>query len=270
MKRLLGINSDCLCGMLDEIQMLELAHKIGFEAITTSTIEVGAVSALKKKADALGMAFPYLHAPFGGINYMWMEGETYRAIYDGIIETIDSAAACDVSSVVLHVSSGWQAPFVNDLGFSRYDTLVEYASNKGVTLAFENLRLLGNLACLIDRYENKQNVRFCYDCGHEHCYTKTVSWIDIFTNKIVATHIHDNLGRTFEDKTSNGDTHWLPFDGNFDYHAMMGKLDKYGYTGPLMLEVFYRARAEYTKLSAEEFLTTAYDRIKRISELNQF
>lgn len=269
MKRKLGINTDCLGGLLDEISTLQLAREVGFEAITTSTTEMGAVSALKEKADALGMTFPFLHAPYGGINGMWSGGESYRTVYDGILEAIDSAAACSVPSVVLHVSSGWQAPPVNDLGLSRFDALVEYASDKGVTLAFENLRMLGNLACLIDRYEHKQNVRFCYDCGHEHCYTKTISWIDIFTNKIVATHIHDNLGRPFEDKTTDRDTHWLPFDGTFDYHAMMGKLDKYGYTGPLVLEVFRGARGDYRNLSAEEFLTTAYDRIQRISELNQ-
>jgi len=269
MKRKLGINTDCLGGLLDEISTLKLAREVGFEAITTGMIHLDGVSALKEQADGLGMAFPFLHAPFSGINGMWTEGESYRTVYDGMLEAIDSAAACGVPAVVIHVSSGWQTPPVNDLGLSRFDALVEYAADKGVTLAFENLRMLGNLACLIDRYEHKQNVRFCFDCGHEHCYTKTISWIDIFTNKIVATHIHDNLGRPFEDKTTDRDSHWLPFDGTFDYHTMMGKLDKYGYTGPLVLEVFRGARGDYKNLSAEEFLTTAYDRIKRIYQLNQ-
>mgnify|MGYP003312877112 CR=1 FL=1 len=94
---------------------------------------------------------------------MWLEGDDYReVVYNGIIESIDSASACEVKSVVLHVSSGWKEPFVNDLGISRYDALVDYAEKKGVTLAFENLRMLGNLACLMDRYEDRQNVRFCY------------------------------------------------------------------------------------------------------------
>ena len=266
MKRKLGINTDCLYGLLDEVSTLELAKKIGFETFTTGTTELREVAALKEKADALGMDFPFLHSPFKGINNMWLEGEEYRAVYGGIVEAIDSASACGVEAVVIHASSGWQAPPVNDLGLSRFDALVKYARDKGVTLAFENLRVLGNLAYLIDRYEHEQNVRFCYDCGHEHCYTKTVSWIDIFTNKIVATHIHDNLGRPFDDKTTDRDTHWLPFDGSFNYHKMMSKLDKYGYSGPLMLEVFRNAKEDYAKLSAEEFLKTSYDRIKRISE----
>lgn len=270
MKRKVGINTDCLKGLLDEVSTLKLASKIGFEVFTTDTTERGAVAVLKDQAVSLDMDFPFLHSPFDGINHMWVEGAAYRTVFKGITDSIDYASDFDIPSVVLHVSSGWQAPPVNDLGLSRFDELVEYASNKGVTLAFENLRMLGNLACLIDRYEHRQNVRFCYDCGHEHCYTKTVSWIDIFTNKIVATHIHDNLGRPFEDKTTDHDTHWLPFDGSFDYHEMMRKLDKYCYTGPLVLEVYRDASSNYTNLSAEEFLTTSYDRIKRISDLNQF
>ena len=268
MERKLGINTDCLRGLLDEVSTLKLAHEAGFGVMTTAKIGLREVSELKEKATELGMEFPFLHSPFKGINYMWIEGEEYReAVYDGIIESIDSASACDVKSVVLHVSSGWQAPPVNDLGLSRYDSLVEYSAKKGVTLAFENLRMVGNLAYLMDRYEHVDNVRFCYDCGHEHCYTKTVSWIDIFTNKIIATHIHDNLSRELYDKTCDPDYHFLPFDGTFNYHEMMRKLDKYGYAGPLLLEVFRTRREDYKALSAEEFLATAYERIKRISEL---
>ena len=99
-------------------------------------------------------------------------------------------------------------------------------------------------------------------------HTKTVSWIDIFTNKIIATHIHDNLSRELYDKTCDPDYHFLPFDGTFNYHEMMRKLDKYGYAGPLLLEVFRTRREDYKAMSGEEFISTAYDRIKRISSLS--
>jgi sugar phosphate isomerase/epimerase len=48
---------------------------------------------------------------------------------------------------------------------------------------------------------------------------------------------------------------------------MMRKMDKYGYDGVLMLEVFRGARDDYKKLSSEAFLATAYDRIVRISKI---
>lgn len=266
MKRKLGINSDCLLD-LDETYALELASKAGFETFMSSQVELEAVSTLKKKADELGIEFSLLHTPFHGINNIWLEGDAYREVFDGIIQSIDSAAACGIPAVVVHVSSGWKSPNVNDLGISRFDAIVEHAEKKGVIAAFENLRKVGNLACLIDRYENNPSVRYCFDCGHEHCYTKTVSWLDIFTDKVTATHIHDNMGRAFNDKVTNGDSHLLPFDGTYNYRDMMKKLDLYGYEGALMLEVFQSSRSDYKEMSPEAFIATCYERIKRISEL---
>lgn len=267
MKRKLGVNTDCLAGLTDELTTLAMAKAIGFESITTGLIEKNAVYALKDRATALGVDFPFLHAPFRGINAMWEAGDGYLTLYHGMREAIDSASAAGVAGVVIHVSSGWQAPPVGDLGLSRYDALVDYAAEKGVTLAFENLRMVGNLAYLSDRYAKRENVRFCLDVGHEHCYTKTVTWMDIFTDRLFCTHIHDNMGRPFHDKVNDFDQHLLPFDGSCDYRRMMQKLDEYGYTGALTLEIFRGAREEYKELSGEAFLSTAFERILRVSAL---
>jgi sugar phosphate isomerase/epimerase len=268
MERKIGINTDCLRGQLDEVSTLKLAKDFGFESMTTGKIDIRGVSELKETADMLGIDFPFLHAPFGGINNMWLDNdEGFRKIYEGMTEAIDSASACEVPAVIIHVSSGWNAPPVNDLGLSRFDALVDYAAGKNVTVAFENLRMVGNLSYLKDRYENNPFVRYCYDCGHAHCYTNPVEWLDIFTDKLIATHIHDNMSRPLGDKSTDPDLHWLPFDGTFNYHEMMRKMDKYGYDGVLMLEVFRGARDDYKKLSSEAFLATAYDRIVRISKI---
>lgn len=267
MNRKSGINTDCLYGLLDEVETLRLAKSIGFEAFTTGIIDLREVSELKDEAEKLGMDFPFLHAPFSGINNMWIDGDAYKTIFGGMTKAIDSASACGVPAVVVHVSSGWNAPHVNDLGLSRFDALIDYAENKNVIVAFENLRMVGNLTCLMDRYEKNPFVRYCYDCGHAHCYTNPVEWLDIFTDKLIATHIHDNMSRPLGDKSTDPDSHWLPFDGTFNYHEMMRKLNKYGYSGPLVLEVFRGAREDYKKLSPEQFMTTCYDRIIRMSNL---
>ena len=236
MKRKLGVNIDCIGDGFDEVRTLELAHQTGFEVFTGSKRPVEMMARIKEKAVELGMEFPFLHSPYSGINNLWLEGDDYRTIFEGIIESVDIAATFEIGAVVTHVSSGWQAPPVNDLGLSRFDALVEYANKKDITLAFENLRMVGNLAYLIDRYEHCDNVRFCFDCGHEHCYTKTVPWIDIFTNKIIATHIHDNMSRPFGDKSTDPDSHWLPFDGTYNYHEMMLSLISMDMRGRLCLK----------------------------------
>ena len=140
------------------------------------------------------------------------------------------------------------------------------AESKKIIVAFENLRGIDNLLQIMERYNDREYVKYCYDCGHEFGYTPTVDWIKTFGDKLACVHIHDNLGY---DRSIDNDTHFLPFDGTFNYHEMMRKLDKYGYSGPLLLEVFRTRRADYEAMSAEEFIGTAYDRIKRISELGK-
>lgn len=266
MQRKLGINAGCLKDF-SELEALEKIKAAGFETFFTGSYKNEEVREIKKRADSLGLEYEFIHAPFHRINDMWTAGLGYLRISDAIKETIDSAANNQIKTVITHVSSGWYPPAVNDLGLSRYDELVLYAKERGVVVAFENLRLLGNLACLVDRYEKISNVRFCFDCGHEHCYTKTVSLLDVFTTRVCCTHIHDNRGRALEDKVNNFDEHLLPFDGTYDYAKMMRKLDEYGYCGSLMLEVSQNKREDYAAMSAEEFLATAYERISKVSSL---
>ena len=125
---------------------------------------------------------------------------------------------------------------------------------------------VGNVAYFVDHYRDRENVGFCFDAGHEHCNTKTVSWLDIFCERTVATHIHDNFSRG-EEKVGGIDLHRLPFDGTYNYEAMMRRLDKYSYSGTLMLEVFMFRSEEYEKMTVEQFLALAYEKAKKLASL---
>ena len=140
-----------------------------------------------------------------------------------------------------------------------------HAEEKNVRVAFENLRRLGNFAYMMDRYAKRAHVGFCYDCGHEHCYTATVDMMDVAGERLLCTHIHDNHGRDkarpFE---SDRDEHLLPFDGTVAFGQVKGKLDEYGYKGPLTLEVF---DDRYPDLKGEAFLRSAFDRLTKIAKM---
>ena len=262
MKRKLGIIVECLKNT-DSLHTLELVKEAGFDCFFTGSQSSERVAELVRKGQELGLTCEFIHAPFKNINSMWLAGMSYLEIMNGMKHSIDNAAANGIPTVIVHVSSGWDAPDITELGLSRFDELVLYAKSKGVIVAFENLRKVGNLAYFADRYEKLDNVRFCYDNGHEYCYTKYVSWIDIFRDRLVATHIHDNHGRD-NIPVGDPDEHLLPFDGTFDFPDMMRRLDKYAYGGALMLEVFSGNCPEYTD---EEFIATCFERIKRISEM---
>lgn len=263
MKRKLGIIAECVDGE-DSVISLERVAAAGFESTFTGRYDLPSVEKLVAKCERLGLNMEFIHAPFGGINNMWLTGDGYEAIYGGMCESIDSAAATGIGAIVAHVSSGWKAPEICDEGLKRYDALVEYAAKKNVVVAFENLRKVGNVAYFVDRYEGVDNVKFCYDCGHEHCYTETVCFPDIFRDRMVFTHIHDNLGRDKNDPMGDPDMHVLPFDGNIDYARMMRKLDEYDYRGSLMLEVTSRP---YPGIDPDKFVRDAYSRIEKISKM---
>lgn len=268
MNRKLGMNVCGLC-VPTRTEGLEIMKKAGFECFFTGAFHYDEVAELKEKADTLGLDFDFIHGPFhgiNGINAMWLSGVDYHQLFCDMKESIDSAAACGVPTVVIHVSSGWNAPQVNDLGLARYDELVLYAKDKGVKIAFENLRKLGNVAYFVDRYDKMSNVGFCFDCGHEHCYTPNVCWPDVFTTKLICTHLHDNHGPAKVDAVEREDEHLLPFDGTYDFTRMIRKLDEYNYTGSLMMELSQR-KPQYEHMTAQEFANEAYARVKKMSLL---
>lgn len=262
MERKLGIVSECLVGVSAEDTM-PLLREAGFDCYFTGHYLPHEVESVKKAGDREGLSCDFIHAPFKGINNMWLCGMDYMDIDRKMKQSIDSAALCGIPTVICHLSSGWKAPEISDLGLARFDALVEYAIDRKVNIAFENLRKIGNLAYMADRYENIPYVGFCYDVGHEHCYTKTITWMDIYLKKMIATHIHDNMGRG-DEKDGDPDQHLLPFEGTVDYERMMRKLDQYGFEGSLILEV---NNARYRDLSHKEFLDTCYERILKISKM---
>lgn len=266
MKRKLGMNCDA-CRGVTELETLELIKKAGFDCFFLGSDHVTPelVASLRAKGNELGLEFTFIHAPFYNINAMWLPGDSYKDVYDDMLMTIDAAADNGVPYVVVHLSAGWDAPAISDIGVARYDALFDHAAEKKVVIAVENSRVVGNIAYFTERYVDNPWVRFCLDMGHEHCFTKTVHFMDLFTDRLAVTHIHDNFGRGPE-RTGMPDLHLLPFDGNVNYHRIMRELDTYGYTGTLTLEIG-NGKEPYAKMTPEEFVNTAFERVKRLSEL---
>ena len=276
MGRDLGIFAGCVrrfdIPLEDEFKMLKEAgftcYDVGNLYDAHEVVELG---------EKVGLKIASLHGPFmpKGLycNDVWKSGTNGDTMVKLYKKAIDTAADCDIPNVVIHFLANYAAPDISDLGLARMDDVVEYAISKGVTIAFENLVRIGALAYAADRYEKIPNVRFCYDFGHAHCYpgyqnAPSLQVLDIMTDRVVTTHLHDNNGYegTVTVKPSKDpDYHMMPFDGNCDYQRAMDKLDEYGYRGALVLEITSWCRQD---LSAEEFIKTAYERVKRVADLS--
>ena len=147
-----------------------------------------------------------------------------------------------------------------------FDSIVNYAAKKGITIAVENQRKLGNIATILELYNKDCNVGFCWDVGHEKCFARGREYMPLFGDRCIATHIHDN------NMIYNCDEHLIPFDGKIDYRRTAELLKQYDYKGSLMLELdLPGARSDkYRELTLQQFVQKAYAAVNRLRIISEY
>jgi len=255
--RKIGINLGSV-GELTSDRYVETISELGFEATFSEIMSDGKEQ--ERVAGLLsdkGIDYEFIHSDFSHINDMWLEGEGGDSMYNTLADEITRTSALGIKTIVVHLSSGNTPPSISDIGRKRYTALVEHAAKNNVNIAFENLRKLANVAWAMEEFSSAENVGFCWDCGHENCYTKNIEFMPIFGKRLFCTHIHDNRG------IQDGDDHILPFDGTLNYRRFAEHIRNSGYTGTLMLEVF-KTGTFYGNVTADAFLSKAADAAKRL------
>ena len=258
--RKIGINVG-LKRDLDLDSLIPQLKALGFDAIFTGMPALKLIPKIKKLLEENGMEWETLHAPFGHMNDMWLEGEAGEIMLRELLNCVDCCVLGGVKIAVVHLSSGDNAPPVTDIGRRRFTELVEYAAAKNVTIAFENQRKLANLAWAMETFGPDSNVGFCWDCGHESCFTPGREYMPIFGKRLICTHIHDNHG------IYNGDDHMLPFDACMDFEKVARQIRESGYEGSLMLEVGPGAHEVYQDMSWDDFFARAAAAVKRLRDM---
>lgn len=221
------------------------------------------------EAKNVGLKIETLHAPFASdgesyINDMWSDGEKCAKMTARLSLAVEKCAAFDIPYLVTHLSSGENAPRVNETGLENFYRLVKKAKESGVVIAFENQRKLGNLSCALEYFPD---AGFCFDVGHQNCFTLHKELLPTFGDRLVTVHIHDNL------KEKNGDLHRIPFDGAIDFKEILSQIKKCGYKGPLMLEVFknmeesYDTSRPYAEMPDDEYIKRAGKAAKKLNDL---
>lgn len=258
--RKIGINVG-LKRDLDLDSLIPQLKALGFDAIFTGMPALKLIPKIKKLLEENDMEWETLHAPFGHMNDMWLEGEAGEIMLRELLNCVDCCVLGGVKIAVVHLSSGDNAPPVTDIGRRRFTELVEYAAAKNVTIAFENQRKLANLAWAMETFGPDSNVGFCWDCGHESCFTPGREYMPIFGKRLICTHIHDNHG------IYNGDDHMLPFDACMDFEKVARQIRESGYKGSLMLEVGPGAHEIYQDMSWDDFFVRAAAAVKRLRDM---
>ena len=193
-----------------------------------------------------GLAVENLHAPVHQQHDLSRDTLQGREVYAQYRQCVEDAAAQGVSTVVVHLPAD-EHP-LRPLGLARLRSLVALAEDRGVQLAFENLRNLGNLALVLETFPSR-HVGFCYDSCHHRNDAAGQDLLAQYGGRLMAVHLHDNGGAHNQ--------HRLPLDGDIDWAEVMSRLAQTGYQGATSLEPM---NWDYGQLTIRQFLSLAQKR----------
>lgn len=197
---------------------------------------------IRSMLDANGLECNQAHAPFDvcyGENFSEDEPK-----YLDLARSIGSAAILGAKQIIVHALRTPDGVDLMEYNFEFYKSLEKYCEEYGIKVAVENLfkqnssgngwdGILGTPAelCKLTR-ELGKNFNCCVDIGHA-AITGTapqdfIAGMD--SDLLCALHVQDNNMRS--------DCHWLPYQGNFNWEAVISALKAKNYGGDITLEVF--------------------------------
>ena len=251
------------------VEQLPLIKAAGFDGFfTTYTGSANEnIDFWAECAHALNLNFETVHAPFQYANRLWEAGSIGKDYLHYLEhDIIDACNRIHVFKCVMHVTVGNTAPPVTSEGLALFQELCDYAKSRNVHLAFENLEPLPHIDCILS-YITDPFHGFCWDCGHNACYTPHIDMMKKFGSRLQCIHVHDNYGVTQPGNIDyRDDRHFLPFDGILDWDWFAEKLNSINYKGPLTLEVSINGKQSYRSMPLADYIKLAYERGCRLRE----
>lgn len=273
-RHLLCMNTSEAFGVDIEKQIL-LLQKTGFEGFFTPWKDSDSIRKWAETARETGMIYQSVHAPFGGVADLWRNDKEKAVIAENeIIRCIRACSENDVRLVVSHCYIGFDNVVdITQEGLCRYERIINEADKCGVNIAFENTEGLEYLEKLLDTFSDRKNVGFCLDTGHEMCYNYGENLLEKWGDRLIATHLNDNLGiKDYSGRIFwHDDLHLLPFDGIRDWDELACRFRKINYKGFLTFELCKASKPnrhendKYDRMSLEEYFSESYIRACRFA-----
>ena len=241
------------------VEQLRHIKAAGFDGFFALWEHPGQLDQLATEADALGLLFQSVHAPFRQTSAMWEPGSSGDMALQELLSCLEDCKRLHVPIMVSHVFMGFEVRMPTELGIQRFARLFSAAEEAGVQVALENVESIPHLQTLLDAFPN---VRFCWDSGHGLCYNKDYDLLSMYGHRIAATHLNDNFGVQHKDGiiSKYDDLHLLPFDGKMDWDQAMQKLGCF--SGPLTFELSFK---HYNDMLPADFFVLAYQRACRVA-----
>lgn len=258
----IGINTNNECGS-DFFEICDNIKASGFESIMIALIRDKEEEQFEY-AKKLGLDISFVHLDNTCTDYMWAIGFAHTSLINVFKKQIDLCSKYGVKIAVIHATIGNPNSFVigpNQFGLNEFQSLIDFAKRKNVKIALENIdtNSYSHFQYLLDNIKS-DNLGFCYDVGHHNLYNKNIDLLELYGDRLLAIHLHDNLGDYEFGDDYTRDLHLLPFDGNINYSNILHRLREIGYNNTIMIETHKAPVAElnlYKDMTNSQFLTKA-------------
>ena len=261
---------------LNEAEQIRLFKKTGFEGFFMGWGPGMDLEGIMRTAQEEGMILQSVHAPFTKMAAMWKETDGTQAAIDELLACLADCQKIGAPIMVIHPFIGFTEHTPTEFGLKNYEIVVDAAEKAGVKLAFENVEGEEYLSALMKYFEKREIVGFCWDTGHELCYNRSRDMTASYGDRLLCTHLNDNLGITDPEHIFwTDDLHLLPFDGITDWQSVADRLNRCGFTAPLTFELTTQSKPDrhendkYEEMPIEEYLKEVLLRAKRLSAMMQ-
>ena len=256
-------------------EVVKMLKGIGFDAVSPVWESGEKLSGIATAAAECGLILQSLHAPFGKAADMWSGDDTLRSSAKGeLLSALDACAKYQIPVMVVHTWIGFDYKFDDKaLCFDAFEEVVAKAKAYGIKIAFENTEGEEYLAALMEHFENDDTVGFCWDSGHEMCYNHSRDLLAEYGDRLIMTHLNDNLGISrFDGRIFwTDDLHLLPYDGIADWDYNIKRLKSAHRLEILNFELNIGSKPDrhendiYGQMSLEQYFTEAYKRACKIA-----
>jgi sugar phosphate isomerase/epimerase len=256
-------------------ETLQIIKNVGFDAISPVWQSDSELKEIVKFAGELGLELQSLHAPFGKVADLWSCDENISGpAKKEIFESIDACAEFHIPIAVVHAWIGFNYQFdESNLYYNNFDEIVRYAEEHNVKIAFENTEGIEYLFSLMTHFQSNNTVGFCWDSGHEMCYNYSADLLGKFGDRLMMTHLNDNLGISRFDGEIywTDDLHLLPFDGIADWDHNVQRLKMAQHLPILNFELSTCSKPNrhendvYAQMTQLQYYTEAYKRACKIA-----
>ena len=257
-------------------EVISLVKAAGFSAVSPlwgATVDMTAVCS---QARSLGLYVQSLHAPFGSTHTLWSDDPAiFEKGMHSVLPALEDCIRLQIPVMVMHAWIDKELSFdLHNLYFGNFDAVVEKAAAGGVKIAFENTEGEEYLFALMDHFKDDPTVGFCWDSGHEKCYNHDRDLLAMFGDRLLVTHLNDNLGISDPGGqiTWLDDLHLLPFDGIIDWERNVQRLKQCRPLPYLNCELLLASKPgrhendQYARLPLGDYFRLAYARAKKLTE----